>query len=229
MSQGQDYGALFEASQLCKTSGNSAECFNAIDTYAKSYNQNQQANPRTIQMDTDDETRFGYDLNVIDHKLIAGQSQKQKGMNSRDPNNPMEMIKIEGPKIRKEEEPSLHQTKSVHFHQAFHLSSDFQGQQRGGAGADGNILTSGTSETSGTAGAGGMETHTPAEGQVTAAIRAHIAKLSMLEERGDGRKQRNYDNISDIDKETYAFLLFIGILVPVMFIFLIVIIENFKK
>jgi hypothetical protein len=247
MSQGEDFGPLFEAAQLCRTSGNSAECFNAIDEYAKSYTMGQQVSPRAIQMQADEETRYGYDLNVIDQKLIAGTSYKtnaNKNMQVRDPNNPSEFITIELPKIRKEEEPSLHQNRSVHFNQAFPISSS---SSASASSSSSSFMTAAGNQME-KMGNGNTITlppvmmnsaeHTNQQHQQHQEHQRYqqdqknniqLPSISSSSSTSSTVKPPPYKNVSDINRETYAFLLFIGIFVPLLFIILVIILENWKQ
>jgi hypothetical protein len=243
MSQGEDFGPLFETAQLCRTSGNSAQCFNAIDEYAKSYTMGQQVSPRAIQMQADEETRYGYDLNVIDQKLIAGTSYKtnaNKNMQVRDPNNPSEFITIELPKIRKEEEPSLHQNRSVHFNQAFPISSSSSSS------SSSSFMTAAGNPMEKMGNGGNTITLPPV--MMNSAEHTHQQNQQYRQDQQDQKnniplpsistssststsstvKPPPYKNVSDINRETYAFLLFIGIFVPLLFIVLVIILENWK-
>lgn len=205
MEQGDEFGPAFETAQLCRSSGNSAQCINAIEDYAKSYSEGQVAstNPRRVQFQTDQDTRYGYDPNVIDHAFIAGKSKPlDRNITLRDPSNSSEMITIELPKIRKQEEPSLHHNKSINYNQAFPVkNTNFELEQEQGEEQE----------------------------KTKQAMRLEMNKRMKQLQMQLKTKEPLYVNISDVNKNTYAFLLFIGIFVPLVFILIVIVLENIPR
>lgn len=218
MEQGDEFGPAFETAQLCRSSGNSAQCINAIEDYAKEYSEGQveSNNPRRVQFQTDQDTRYGYDPNVIDHAFIAGKSKPlDRNMTLRNPSNSSEMITIELPKIRKQEEPSLHQNKSINYNQAFPVKNtnyDLEMEQ----------IEEDQEE----------EENKRKQEEEKRKQEEEKKRRAVLKNRIQMQLQKpepNYVNISDVNKNTYAFLLFIGIFVPLVFILFVIVLENIPK
>lgn len=215
MQQGEELGPMFQAAQVCRTSGNTAQCFNAIGEYAKAYSQGQEVDFRNDLSDQD--TRYGYDMNVIDHSLIAGKSTPlDKSISVMNPNDPTESISIQLPRIRKEESPSLHANRSVHFNQAFpihHNNNDNLPNMNLPPHFPENIQNNNNATTT-----------NAADNQQPLQMTKPLPPI-----RPSSSSSHKLENISDMNKDTYAALLFIGILFPLVFIFLVILLENMGK
>lgn len=108
MQTSEEFEPVFLAAQLCRTSGNSAQCIEAIQNVARNM-----ANARgTRNEDPGNKVRFGYDLDSIDTSFTSGIGNGTHGYEDDGDNLGDEYIPPPQFAKGKDEEPSLHRNRS---------------------------------------------------------------------------------------------------------------------
>ena len=122
MQQGEEFEPVFLAAQLCRTSGNSSQCIEAIQNVAKNM-----ANTKGVSNRNDEfnKVQFGYDLDAIDSGLVSGAgcgsgldyniSDSEGLENDTDFKHSTSTPTITTTSKLKEEMPSFHINKSKYF------------------------------------------------------------------------------------------------------------------
>lgn len=108
MQHSEEFEPVFLAAQLCRTSGNSAQCIEAIQNVAKNM---ADAKGSLSRGDTDDKVRFGYDLDAIDSSFKSGKASDLEYSLDDEYIPPKHAPTLKG----KEESPSFHINKSKYF------------------------------------------------------------------------------------------------------------------
>jgi hypothetical protein len=107
MQQSEEFEPVFLAAQLCRTSGNSAQCIEAIQNVAR----NMADAKGSRENDIGNKVRFGYDLDAIDSSFKSGKSIDLDYNLEDEYVPPKHAPTLKG----KEEMPSYHINKSKYF------------------------------------------------------------------------------------------------------------------